>query len=165
MIIMEHVADEPRKRITARVSENVRAVRDRSGTIVGYEGTVENISQQKEAEEQLQQSLDRLRTLSGRLEVVREEERARIAREVHDELGVSLTCLKIDLSRVNAIVGEGEGAKHARGFWGRYQLSHNAGNQRHRPDESSHAYNGRFPPGELFDRPGGNGHVHGHETV
>jgi PAS domain S-box-containing protein len=93
------------------VSENVRAVRDRSGAIVGYEGTVENISQQKEAEEQLQQSLDRLRTLSGRLEVVREEERARIAREVHDELGVSLTCLKIDLSRVNAIVGEGEGAK------------------------------------------------------
>lgn len=93
------------------VSENVRAVRDRSGAIVGYEGTVENISQQKEAEEQLQQSLDQLRTLSGRLEVVREEERARIAREVHDELGVSLTCLKIDLSRVNAIVGEGEGAK------------------------------------------------------
>jgi PAS domain S-box-containing protein len=93
------------------VSENVRAVRDGGGIIVGYEGTVENITQRKEAEEQLQRSLERLRTLSGRLEVVREEERARISRELHDELGVWLTCLKIDLSRVNAIVGEGEGSK------------------------------------------------------
>ena len=93
------------------VSENVRAVRDRNGAIVGYEGTVENISQRKEAEEQLQQSLDRLRTLSGRLEVVREEERARIARELHDELGVGLTCLKIDLSQANTIVSEVEGSR------------------------------------------------------
>ena len=93
------------------ISENVRAVRDTGGAIVGYEGTVENITQRKEAEEQLQQSLDRLRTLSGRLEVVREEERARIARELHDELGVELTCLKIDLSRVNTIAGEVENAR------------------------------------------------------
>lgn len=93
------------------ISENVRVVRDASEAIVGYEGMVENISQRKEAEEQLQQSLDRLRTLSGRLEVVREEERARIARELHDELGVWLTGLKIDLSRVNAMVGEGDGSK------------------------------------------------------
>jgi PAS domain S-box-containing protein len=93
------------------ISENVRTVRDADGVIVGYEGMVENITQRKEAEEQLQQSLDRLRTLSARLEVVREEERARIARELHDELGVGLTCLKIDLARVNAIVGEGEGSR------------------------------------------------------
>lgn len=93
------------------ISENVRAVRDASGVITGYEGMVENITKRKEAEEQLQQSLDQLRTLSGRLEVVREEERARIARELHDELGVWLTGLKIDLSRVNVMVGEGEGSK------------------------------------------------------
>ena len=96
---------------TIWISENVHAVRNAGGTIIGYEGMVENITQRKEAEEKLQQSLDQLRTLSGRLEVVREEERARIARELHDELGVGLTCLKIDLSRVNAMVGEGDDSK------------------------------------------------------
>ncbi len=36
---------------------------------------------------------------------MQEEERAHIARELHDELGVRLTCLKIDLSRVMSLVG------------------------------------------------------------
>jgi signal transduction histidine kinase len=40
------------------------------------------------------------------LEGVREEERGRIARELHDELGVGLTCLKIDLSRLGGLLGE-----------------------------------------------------------
>jgi signal transduction histidine kinase len=39
-----------------------------------------------------------LRALAARYESVREEERSRIAREVHDELGQALTGLKIDLS-------------------------------------------------------------------
>jgi signal transduction histidine kinase len=33
-------------------------------------------------------------------------ERGRIARELHDELGVGLTCLKIDLSRLGGLLGE-----------------------------------------------------------
>jgi signal transduction histidine kinase len=39
-----------------------------------------------------------LRALSARLQSVREEERSRIAREIHDELGQSLTALKMELS-------------------------------------------------------------------
>ncbi len=39
-----------------------------------------------------------LRALSARLQQIREEERGRIAREIHDELGQALTALKLDLS-------------------------------------------------------------------
>jgi signal transduction histidine kinase len=44
--------------------------------------------------------MDDLRALTTRLETVREEERTRIAREVHDELGGALTGLKMDLTRL-----------------------------------------------------------------
>ncbi len=54
------------------------------------------------AEEQLRVSNDQLRALTGHLQHVREQERTRIAREVHDELGQSLTALKIDLSWLSA---------------------------------------------------------------
>lgn len=54
------------------------------------------------AEEQLRRSHDQLRALTARLQSVREEERARIAREVHDELGQALTGLKLDLAWVSS---------------------------------------------------------------
>jgi signal transduction histidine kinase len=46
----------------------------------------------------LRRSNEQLRALTGHLQFVREEERTRIAREVHDELGQALTGLKMDLS-------------------------------------------------------------------
>jgi len=52
----------------------------------------------RRAEEQLRESHERLRALSVYLQTVREEERARIAREVHDELGQALTGCKLDVS-------------------------------------------------------------------
>jgi signal transduction histidine kinase len=55
-------------------------------------------SQRRRAEEQLRQSHEQLRALSVYLQSVREEERTRIAREVHDELGQALTSCKLDLS-------------------------------------------------------------------
>ena len=57
-----------------------------------------NRTQRRRAEEQLRQSHEQLRALSVYLQSVREEERTRIAREVHDELGQALTCFKLDLS-------------------------------------------------------------------
>lgn len=50
------------------------------------------------AEKELMQSHAQLRRLAEHLESVREEERARIARDIHDELGGVLTALKIDIS-------------------------------------------------------------------
>jgi signal transduction histidine kinase len=54
--------------------------------------------ERKRAEERLRDSYKQLRALSVYLQHVREEERTRIAREVHDELGQALTGLKMDLS-------------------------------------------------------------------
>jgi signal transduction histidine kinase len=55
-------------------------------------------AEHRRAEEQLRQSHAQLRALSVYLQSVREEERTRIAREVHDELGQALTSCKLDLS-------------------------------------------------------------------
>ncbi len=57
-----------------------------------------DLSEVKHAEQELRASSDQLRNLAARLLSVREEERARIAREIHDELGQSLTAVKIDTS-------------------------------------------------------------------
>jgi len=59
------------------------------------------------AQEKLRRSYDQLRALTGHLRFVREEERTRIAREVHDELGQALTGLKLDLAWLSGkVTGE-----------------------------------------------------------
>ena len=39
-----------------------------------------------------------MRALAANLELVREEERTQIARELHDQLGQALTAMKFDLA-------------------------------------------------------------------
>jgi two-component system sensor histidine kinase UhpB len=50
-------------------------------------GTTTEIDDRTKAEDVLQRSLEDLRALAARLQSVREEERTRVARETHDELG------------------------------------------------------------------------------
>jgi PAS domain S-box-containing protein len=57
-----------------------------------------DLSEMKRAEQELRASSEQLRSLAAHLLSVREEERARISREVHDELGQSLTAVKMDLA-------------------------------------------------------------------
>jgi signal transduction histidine kinase len=52
----------------------------------------------KQAEEKLENSRDQLRALAARLQSIRENERAVIAREIHDEFGQALTSLQLGLS-------------------------------------------------------------------
>ncbi|HTL60040.1 MAG TPA: response regulator [Nitrospira sp.] len=79
---------------------------DENGQPVYLLGISEDITERKRAENQLQRSFELLRTLSQRLDVVREEERTRIARELHDELGVRMTCMKMDLTRLLGMLRE-----------------------------------------------------------
>lgn len=59
--------------------------------------------------EELSSALGQLRELSAYSEQVREEERTRIAREVHDELGSLLVALKMDVNWLHKRLGEQEG--------------------------------------------------------
>jgi PAS domain S-box-containing protein len=83
-----------------------RTICDNKGAALRMTGFVFDITERKRAEEELQRTLGQVRMLSRRLEVVREDERTRIARELHDELGVRLTCLKMDLSRLQPIMND-----------------------------------------------------------
>jgi signal transduction histidine kinase len=56
---------------------------------------------------QLIQSHEELSRLSAHLQTAREEERARIAREIHDELGGSLTGVKMDVARLRRLGNPG----------------------------------------------------------
>ncbi|HEX9444899.1 MAG TPA: PAS domain S-box protein, partial [Candidatus Binatia bacterium] len=61
-------------------------------------GCMTDITSRKQAEAELEGSHERLRALAAHLQAAREEERTRVAREIHDELGQALTGLKMDLS-------------------------------------------------------------------
>ncbi len=66
------------------------------------------VDEGKRAEERITKSRERLRNLSRRLQSLLEEERTRISREIHDELGQALTALKLDLSSIRrSLVSDG----------------------------------------------------------
>lgn len=77
---------------------NMRASHRRlpSGDILS-EGIISNITQSKTWERELIRSQEQLRELSSHLQAAKEQERAHIARELHDELGSTLTAIKIEL--------------------------------------------------------------------
>jgi len=56
------------------------------------------VAERKEAQRRLEESQAQLRRLSAHLQAAREEERIRIAREIHDELGQALAGLKMDVA-------------------------------------------------------------------
>jgi signal transduction histidine kinase len=60
------------------------------------------------ANAELRDSREQLRHLTARIHALREEERGRIAREIHDDLGGSLTALKMDLHRAMRALGSND---------------------------------------------------------
>ena len=64
------------------------------GTRIGFG---RDITQEKELEDRLRAGAEQLRALSASIQAAREEERTRVARLIHDELGSAFTSLKWDL--------------------------------------------------------------------
>jgi signal transduction histidine kinase len=82
-------------RRTGELNELAKAFDDMAGALEYRE------TQRQKAEQDLRNSHEQLRNLSSHLESVREEERTRLAREIHDELGQALTALKMDIAWLN----------------------------------------------------------------
>src|SRR5262245_24201887 len=79
---------------------------DEEGQVISLIGTAQDITEQRLAEEQLKRSHEQFRLLSAHLLTVREEERTKIAREIHDELGQSLTAIKFETSIIERDVAK-----------------------------------------------------------
>jgi len=73
-------------------------MRDERGQISGTASIGEDITERKQAEEEVRRSAAQLRALSNHLQNIREAERTAIAREIHDELGQSLTGIRLDIT-------------------------------------------------------------------
>lgn len=70
--------------------------RDAEGAPLRMVGTISDITERKLALDELGRSRTELRALAVRLQSVREDERRRIAREIHDDLGQRLSAMKMD---------------------------------------------------------------------
>jgi two-component system sensor histidine kinase UhpB len=65
---------------------------------VQWEGIMSDITESKAEREELIRSREQLAELSSHIETVKEQERARIAREIHDDMGGNLTAIKMALA-------------------------------------------------------------------
>ena len=91
------------------VKDRAAVLRDAEGRPVAIQGVMLDIEERKRLEADTAHYLAQLQALRRRMETAIEEERRRIAREVHDELGQALTALRLEL----ALLGDGLAADAA----------------------------------------------------
>jgi two-component system, NarL family, sensor histidine kinase UhpB len=87
------------------IEASISQIEDRNGKL--YTVMLRDVTERVQADNTLQASREELRALSANLQHVREEEKTRIARELHDDLGQQLTALKMDLSAVEESLDTG----------------------------------------------------------
>ncbi len=91
------VREDLEKRVRERTADLLRRNRELRRAIASHRKT----------EEELTVSREQLRDLAASLQSACEEERMRISREIHDELGQSLTALKFDLAAAGTLPASG----------------------------------------------------------
>ena len=69
------------------------------GALIGYVGSCADIT---EGKQRLRESEEQMRQLAAKVQTAREQERANLARELHDELGQTLTAIKLELARTTS---------------------------------------------------------------
>jgi PAS domain S-box-containing protein len=79
---------------------------DERGEPIKVFGATQDVTELKRAEENLKATSAQLRALSASLQSAREQESTRIAREIHDELGGTLTSLRWDLEEIRDLISE-----------------------------------------------------------
>jgi signal transduction histidine kinase len=76
---------------------NVNRLLGKEDQVLGVMAVGQDITERKRAEEELRESETKLRLLTSQILTAQESERKRISRELHDEMGQSLTILKLNL--------------------------------------------------------------------
>jgi PAS domain S-box-containing protein len=88
---------------------SLHPIRDNTGRIIRVIGAVQDVTEQKRSEDKLRDYAQSLQLLSRRLLEVQEQERRRLARELHDEIGQILTAVTINLQTARRLtVSEGD---------------------------------------------------------
>lgn len=88
---------------------NLRASPRRDGEgRIQWDGIMANITQSKREKQEIEESRRRLAELTAYMEQVKEQERLRIAREIHDDLGGNLTAIKIGLGSIIRKMASGQ---------------------------------------------------------
>lgn len=80
-----------------------QALWNRAGKPYRMVGWIMDVTDRKLADEALRESREELQHLSANIQNVREEEKTRIARELHDDLGQQLTALKMEVGRIENV--------------------------------------------------------------
>ena len=82
------------------IHERSFPVRDHLGTVYRVAGISEDITDEKLAQDQVEEYRHQLQELTARLDTTAEAERQQIAETLHDDIGQSLALMRIQLGRL-----------------------------------------------------------------
>lgn len=83
----------------------VDPLRDPDGSIRGTVAVAFDVTARRQAEEALRRSREVLRELAARMNFIQENERKRVARDIHDEMGQRLTALRLEVDLLRRELG------------------------------------------------------------